>query len=163
MRSILRHIILGFALFALATSTSIASDQAKKPIGLGTWKLNVEKSKYSPGPPPKSLTVKFEAAGSDGLKLTTEGVTADGKPIATEYTAKYDGKDYPLKGSAVADTISLRYINSRTTVRTDKKEGKFVQTQRREISKDGKTMTVTIKGKNPKGEPIHHVLLFEKQ
>ena len=162
MRSILRHIMLGFALFALATSTSIAADPAKKPIGLGTWKLNVEKSKYNPGPPPKSLTVKFESAGSDGLKLTTDGVAADGKPIATEYTAKYDGKDYPIKGSPTVDTISLRYINSRKTVRTDKKDGKFVQTQTRDIAKDGKSMTVTIKGKNAKGEPIHHVLLFEK-
>ena len=83
---------------------------------MGTWKLNVEKSKYSPGPAPKSLTAKFEPAGK-GVKATTEGVGADGKPIATEYVTNWDGKDAPLKGSALADTISLRRIDANTTER----------------------------------------------
>jgi len=39
-----------------------ASAQATDPR-LGTWKLNVAKSKYEPGPAPKSLTVKIESAG----------------------------------------------------------------------------------------------------
>jgi hypothetical protein len=63
----------------------------------GTWKLNVAKSKFSPGPAPKSLTVKWEAAGQ-GVRLTSEGVTADGKPMSGGYTANYDGKDYPMVG-----------------------------------------------------------------
>ena len=129
---------------------------------MGTWKLNVEKSKYSPGPAPKSLTTKFEPAGK-GVKLTTEGVSADGKPTATEYTANYDGKDVPIKGSPVADTVSLRRINALTTERTDKKDGKVVQTLRRSIAKDGKSFTVAIKGKTAKGEPINHKLVFDKQ
>ena len=162
MRSFLRYAILGFALAAFAAPTVSVSAQSKEPVGLGTWKLNVEKSKYSPGPAPKSLTARFEAAGK-GVKLTTEGVGADGKPTATEYTANYDGKDYPLKGSPVADTMTLRRINNRTTLRTDKKDGKVVGTQRREIAKDGKTATVTIKGTNAKGEPVNNLLVFEKQ
>ena len=129
---------------------------------MGTWKLNVEKSKFSPGPAPKSLTVKFESVGK-GVKVTTDGVGADGKPNATEYTANYDGKDNPLKGSPVADTISLRRTNALTTVRTDKKAGKVVQTLRREIAKDGKSFTVTVKGTNAKGEPVNNHLVFEKQ
>jgi hypothetical protein len=45
--------------------------------------LNVAKSTYSPGPLPKSLTVKFEAAGDD-IKSTADGVTADGSSTHTE-------------------------------------------------------------------------------
>jgi hypothetical protein len=132
------------------------------PRSLGTWKLNVAKSKFSPGPAPKSLTVKFEKAGQ-GVKLTTEGVGADGKPSATSYTANYDGKDYPLTGSPIADTVALRKVDANTVERTDKKAGKVVQTLTRVIAKDGKSFTVTVKGTTPKGEPVNNVLLFDKQ
>ncbi len=129
---------------------------------MGTWKLNLEKSKYSPGPPPKSLTVKWEPAGK-GVKFTSEGVSADGKPTATEFTGNYDGKDNPFKGSPVVDTVSLRRIDANTTERTDKKAGKVVQTLTRVVAKDGKTFTTTVKGTNAKGEPINNLLLFENQ
>jgi hypothetical protein len=39
---------------------------------VGTWKLNLAKSKYSPGPAPKSQTLKIEAWGEDGVKYTAE-------------------------------------------------------------------------------------------
>ena len=162
MQAILRNTIVGLALAVFAASTTSVSAQTKGPAGMGTWKLNVEKSKYNPGPAPKSLMVKFEPAGK-GVKLTTEGVSADGKPTATEYTANYDGKDVPLKGSPVADTVSLRRIDALTTERTDKKAGKVVQTLTRSIAKDGKSFTVAVKGTTAKGEPINHMVVFDKQ
>ncbi len=157
MRSFLRNAMLGLVLAAFAIPAL-----AEGESGMGAWKLNVAKSKYSPGPAPKSLTAKFEPAGK-GVKGTTEGVGADGKPTATEYTANWDGKDVALKGSAVADMTSLRRVDANTTVRTDKKDGKVVQTLTRTIAKDGKSFTVAVKGTNAKGEPINHMLLFEKQ
>src|SRR5215831_2117096 len=80
---------------------------------LGTWKLNTAKSKYSPGPGPKSQTIKQEAWES-GVRLTADGVDVDGKATHTEYAAKYDGKDYPWKGNANADTISVKRIDDNT-------------------------------------------------
>jgi len=65
---------------------------------IGTWKLNVAQSKYSPGPAPQSLMVKVEAAGQ-GEKTTTDFVNADGTRTTTLYTANFDGKDSPLTGS----------------------------------------------------------------
>ena len=162
MQSILRHAILGLALATFAASATSVSAQSKEPAGMGTWKLNVEKSKYSPGPAPKSFTVKIEPSGK-GVKWAGEGIGADGKPIAVEFTANYDGKDYPIKGSAVADTVSLRRINALTTERTNKKAGKVVETQRRVIAKDGKSFTVTVKGTNAKGEPVNNLLLLERK
>jgi len=137
------------------------SAQASDPR-IGTWKLNVAKSKYSPGPAPRSNTLKIEAAGQ-GEKVTTEGVNAEGGRTATQYTANFDGKDYPITGSQNADTVSLKRIDARTTERTDKKDGKVTVTLTRVVSQDGKTMTVTTKGTNPQGQPVNNVVVWEKQ
>ena len=94
---------------------------------IGTWKLNVEKSKYSPGPAPQSVMVKVEPAGQ-GEKTTTDFVNADGTRTTTEYTANFDGKNSPLTGSQFgADMVSLKRINAQTTERTDKKGDKVVR------------------------------------
>ena len=160
MQSVLRNMILGMAAVAFAASMPSVAADSKDPR-MGTWKLNVEKSKFSPGPAPKSLTITFEPAGK-GVKLTTSAVNADGSTAATEYTANYDGKDYPLKGSPTADMMSMKRIDSRTVLRTDKKDGKVVATLKGVVAKNGKTYTVTVKGKTPKGEPVNNTLVFEK-
>ena len=144
-------LFMGFALSA----------QAADPL-VGTWKLNVAKSTYSPGPAPKSITAKIEAAGA-GEKLTADGVRGDDTPIRVEYTAQYDGKDNPITGSPTADTVSLKRLDANTTERTEKKGGKVTQTVTRKVSSDGKTMTVTYKGTDAKGQPINNVGVFEKQ
>jgi hypothetical protein len=159
MRATVRAAILGLALAAFAAATSVSAQT--EGVGLGTWKLNVEKSKFSPGPAPKSFTVKFEAAGN-GVKVTGEGIDADGKPFTNEYTANYDGKEVPYKGSAIIDTISMRRIDARTTERTDKKDGKVVQTLVRVVAEDGKTFTATTRGTNAKGEAVNSVVIWDK-
>jgi len=155
----MRRIFLATVLCALATSNAIA--QKKEETRMGAWKLNVEKSKFSPGPAPKSLMLMFEPAGK-GVHLTTEQVNPDGSKTATEYTASYDGKDVPLKGSAVANTTSLKRLNATTVMRTDKKDGKVVATLKSVISKDGKLYTVDVKGVNAKGQPVKNFLVFER-
>ena len=134
---------------------------AADPV-IGTWKLNVAKSKYSPGPAPKSATIAYEAAG-DGVKRTGETVGADGQTTSFSYTAQYDGKDYPVTGNPNADTITLKRINAYTTEATLKKGGKVTTTARRVVSKDGKTLTLTLKGTNAQGQRVNAVAVYEKQ
>ena len=129
---------------------------------LGTWKLDVAKSKYSPGPAPKSATVTYEET-ADGIKRSGERVDAEGKTTSFTYTAKYDGKEYPVNGSDDFDTIVLKRINDNTTEGTLKKSGKVVTTARRAVSKDGKILTLTIRGTNAKGEKMHNTDVYEKQ
>ena len=129
--------------------------------GIGTWKLNLAKSKYKPGPPPQSLVVKFEPAGK-GVKTTSEFVNAQGEKTSSVYTAYYDGKDYPITGSKIVDTVALKKLGGGKIERVDKKGGKLVQTFVRSVSADGKTMTITHKGTNPKGESFDNVLVLEK-
>ena len=158
MRSCRRLLILGVV---VAAGIATLSAQAANPR-IGKWQLNLAKSKYSPGPAPKSQTLTIEGSGPEE-KVTAEITDAAGARVVTGYTASYDGKDYPLSGSAVADTVSLKRVNGRTSERVDKKGGKSVLTYTRVVSQDGKTMTVTVKGINPQGKPMTNVLVFEKQ
>jgi hypothetical protein len=164
MHSIRRAITFGIVVPALMLAADVGrlSAQDKDPR-IGTWKLNVAKSKYDPGPAPQSQTLTVEASGK-GEKVTSEVVASDGKRTTTTYTANFDGKDYPLTGSTLgADKVSLKRIDARTTERTDKKDGKVITTIRRVVSVDGKTMNVTVKGTNAEGKPVNNIVVFEKQ
>jgi ribosomal protein S18 len=129
---------------------------------IGTWQLNVAKSKYRPGPAPKSATITYEET-TDGIKRTGDSVDSEGKKTSFEYTAKYDGKDYPVSGSENFDTITLRQINDHTVQATLKKSGKVVSTARRTVAKDGKVMTLKITGTNAKGQKMKNAAVYEKQ
>jgi hypothetical protein len=164
MYTIWRAVVLGVVVtlgVVLGAGIVRVSAQASDPR-IGTWKLNVEKSKFSPGPALQSQTLKVEASG-EGEKVTMEGVNAAGTPIMFQYTAHFDGNDYPLAGAQNADTVSLKRIDARTTERTDKKGDKVVATLTRVVSQDGKTMTVTVKGTNAQGQAVDTVVVYEKQ
>ena len=141
---------------------AVSSDLWAADAAIGTWKLNLAKSKYTPGPPPKSSTVKYEESDG-GYKRTGEAIEADGKKTSFEYTAKYDGKDYPVTGSDVFDTIAVKRIDNNTSEATLKKGGKVVRNARRVVSKNGKIMTITMSGTNEKGEKVHNVAVYNKQ
>ena len=129
---------------------------------VGTWKLNLDKSKYSPGPPPKEMTVTVKSQ-PNGIKVTAHGTNAEGQPIHYEFSAKYDGKDYPMTGNAEADTISIKKIDNYTNEASTKKGGTPLLTIRIVVSKDGKTRTSTQKGTNAKGERVNNTIVYEKQ
>jgi hypothetical protein len=128
----------------------------------GTWKMNPAKSNYSPGPAPKSITVKI-ASDADNMKLTSDGIDATGKPTHVEYTAKFDGKDYAITGIPNADTIALERLDASTIRSTTKKGDQVVMTVTSVISKDGKTRTATFKGKNAEGLDVNNVVVYDKQ
>ena len=154
--------ILTRALVVLATTT-IAAFGADN--SLGTWKLNVEKSKYTPAPiPVKSLTSTREASAG-GVKVTTTGERADGAPINAGYTARYDGTEAQVTGSgAPYDTILIKQVNASTLTDERKKTGGSYHAKgRMVISADGKTMTWTSKGTDPDGKTFTSMFVYEKQ
>ena len=104
MRSPWRALAFGVvvALGVLAADIVNLSAQASDPR-IGTWKLNLAKSKFSPGPPPKALMAKVEPSGQ-GEKVATEGVNAEGAQALQQYllapatqarirTVRYQGFD----------------------------------------------------------------------
>jgi hypothetical protein len=135
---------------------------AQNPL-VGTWKLNVAKSKYNPGPAPKSMTRIVEADG-DKVKYTFEGVAADGSPVSYSFTVAYDGKDHPTTGAAPsgADAVSAKQTGSNSTEATFKKAGKPVLIAKVKVSADGKVTTIT-QASAPRAGSINNTLVYEKQ
>ena len=148
-----------FGLFASLVSTTFA--QADSQVGV--WTLNVAKSTFSPGPAPKSGTTRIEAAGA-GTKVTVDQEQADGTKRHWEVTANYDGKDNPVTGNSPnADTVARTRIDANTVQTVSKKGGKVTTTALSTVSADGRTRTVTTKGTNAEGKPVHNVAVYEKQ
>ena len=142
----------------VSTAVVIAADN-----NIGTWQLNLAKSNYSPGPAPKSQTLKIEAWGDDGVTYAADGVGADGKPTHTEFQAKYDGKDYPFIGNPDADRLSYKRIDANTLEATTKLNGKSTIAANVVVSADGKTRTVTQVGTNAQGQALNVTSVYERQ
>jgi hypothetical protein len=155
---------LRFAVITLLAVAGSSAVRAQSNPLVGTWKLNLTKSKYSPGPMPKSLTRTVEANG-DGVKYTFAGVAADGTPISYGFSATFDGKDNPVSGSmpSGADTISAKRIDANHYVATLKKGGKDVGTSKVTVSKDGKVTTVDAAASTAGGAKEHDVQVYDKQ
>lgn len=126
----------------------------------GTWQLNLSKSKLPP-PLPKSQTVRLEAA-TGGLRVHEEIVSDKGERTTITADAKFDGKDYPIKGSPFADTVAYQRLDSHTIKGTGKKAGAVVVQETAVVSTDGKTLTTTYSGKDAAGRPAAYVAVFDK-
>lgn len=128
---------------------------------LGTWKLNETKSKLPPGMP-KNSTVVYEAAG-DQVKITIDGVDAKGSPTHSEWTGKFDGKEYPVSGDVTSDMRSYKKINDHTLEFVAKKGEKTTLSGKITVTADGKTRSVTATGTGPDGKKVAGTVVYDKQ
>ena len=148
---------------AVAMTLAVALGGTASAQAVGTWKLNLAKSKFQPGQAPKSTTLVYEAAGA-GIKVTVDTVPADGPAIHYTYTANYDGKDNPVTGNNPDRDMTARTrVNATTTKSVTKKGGKIMTNQTNVMSVDGKMMTITTTGTNAKGQKVDSVSVYDKQ
>ena len=145
------------AVFCLVPSLSGAAD----PFD-GTWKLNVAKSKYVPGPGPQSMTVTVKVEG-DTHTVKSKGKAPDGTKIEESFVAKLDGSPVPVTGSPEIDMIAVRKTGERTLLAKATKEGKPVGAQRVTVSPDGKSFTISGAGVDPKGVKQKWTEVYDKQ
>jgi len=149
---------------ALALSLCVISATAFFAINnanIGTWKLNEAKSKLGPGAP-KDHTVVYEGVDG-GLRITIDGVDKDGRPTHTEWTGRFDGKDYAVTGDPNADARSYTRIDDRTLGFNIRKADYDVASGRIVVSADGKRCTVTTSGKDSKGKKFSSVAVYHKE
>lgn len=160
-RSPLVTLMLGGVLLA-----GFAAAQSGDPW-VGTWKLNPAKSKYDPGPAPKSQTLKIEPVAGGAQKHTFEGVDAQGRRTHSERTAKFDGAEVTVQAVAppatTVTTNAFRRIGDRSFEVKGMVDGKPGTTNRVEVSADGKTMTQTVSGINAQGKKVNNVIVYERQ
>ena len=129
---------------------------------MGTWKQNMAKSTYSPGPAPKSATYTHTQDG-DWIIQKCEFINAEGKSISTTTRFKRDGKEYPYTSfSGVQKTITSKRINARTN-EAIVKNGTETEIVRDVLAADGKTITRKITGNDNKGQQVHESQVYEKQ
>ena len=161
--------LIGLALAGTASvlTPSVAAQArgagAKDPL-VGTWDLDKTKSTYTGAPAgaaPYKRDMTFETVPM-GYKHTT--VTRDvlGAANPSEYTAKFDGKDYPAPADSALDTNSIKRIDATTIERTGKIKGMVIETVTYQVSADGKTLTVTQKG-NYNGADYSSLQIFTKR
>jgi hypothetical protein len=152
----LKALILALALGFTGAAVAHAQDPQ-----MGTWKLNEAKSKIPAGVQ-KNSTVIYETQG-DSVKVTTDGTGADGSAVHTEWTGKFDGKEYPLTGDPTADARSYTKVNDHTLKISNTKAGKVVMGGSIVVSADGKTRTLSISGANAAGKKVSETAMYDKQ
>src|SRR5262249_52036158 len=175
-----RSLVVGIALIASAALVRTQGAVQTSSSILGTWKQNMEKSTYSPGPPPLegSYSVRQYAAGDDGsIVAITMNVDPHGLPsLGAISAANYDGKEYVQHtlatlatslgshiGPRIDRTISYKPIDPHTVQIVQKEDGQIVSASTRTVSRDGKTMTDRFDYVNSTGQRVTNVLVFEKQ
>jgi hypothetical protein len=154
MKRFVLSVGLVFLLFA-----AVAAVRAETDPRIGTWKLDVAKSKSSNGLP-MSETRTYSAEGS-AIMSTNEGVNAQGKPISTHYEATADGKERPT--GAPGMTLSIKQTGPGAYAGTVKKDGKVVSTNVAVISGCGKVFTFKNKGTDADGKAFTSTVVYEKQ
>lgn len=152
-----RTILASLAVFFAGLAIGLAADANPN---MGTWKLNDKASKFAPGAT-RNTTVTYSAAPNDMIKVVTDGTDKDGKAVHTEWTGKFDGKDYPATGETVYDSRSYTKVDANTLSMTVKKAGKVVSSGKIVVAPDGKTRTVTTQ--SAANAAMNNVAVYDKQ
>jgi hypothetical protein len=160
-RSIAGRLLLGFSALVVAVASAHAQSSSKldDDVQLGVWQMDLAKSRYYPGPPPKSETRTF-TRDKDGVKGTVVRQLADGQEERIEYRADFD-KEYPVSGTDAYDAVRFRRIDAYTADAVLSHAGRVFGVARRVISRDGKTMTITFKQEEP-GLGVSNVVVYQK-
>jgi hypothetical protein len=152
----IKTIGLSLALCFLVATACFASDPQ-----MGTWNLNESKSKITPGTLKNTHVVYSSLLGQ--VKIKADGIDGNGKPSHTEWSGKFDGKDYPVTGDPNSDARSYAQVNERTLTTTNKKNGKVTVKGRIVVSLDGRNRTVILNGTTAKGKAFKNVAVYDKQ
>ena len=150
--------VRSFAVASLLCLLALTVAFAQNP-NMGTWKLDEAKSKIPSGTG-KTTTVEYIASGSD-IKITTDGVNAQGQPTHSEWTGKFDAKPYPVTGDPDVTYRAYKSKGDHKLVFANMKGDKTVSNGRIEVAKDGKSRTVEMTYFGSK--KIHAKLVYDKQ
>jgi hypothetical protein len=159
-----KRIVVVFVLLAAFLAIGATAQAQTGDPWVGTWKTNLAKSTYSPGPKPTVPGVVKMEAVADGFKTTIDATDPQGKSTHTETAGKFDGKDNPVMGAAAPNsTAAYKRIDGRTFEVTTKVDGKPTVITRVVVSADGKSLTATQTGKDAQGQTVKNVLVADKQ
>jgi hypothetical protein len=159
------HLLAAVLLTAgISATVSLRAAQAPSTTSedylIGTWLLDVAKSKYSPGPGPVTETRTYRR-GPNGIEGTIQRRFADGRSDRIEYVAEYD-REYPVLGTEEYDHILLKRITARVAEAVLSHAGRVYGTARRVVDESGKTMTITFKREGSSGTTVNNTAFYQK-
>jgi len=140
---------------------TVALSQAGSPFA-GTWKLNLAKSKFDPGPAPRSSMIKIDAI-EGGERVVTDRVDARGKASHTEFAPVLDGKERAAPNDPNVDTIVNHMITDHSFLTIRKKGGQVRMINLTVVSADGKVRTITTVGTDARGGNVNDVAVYDRQ
>jgi hypothetical protein len=135
--------------------------KAEQDLLLGVWQLDVAKSRYTPGPPPRNETRTY-VRDKEGMKGTIHRRRDNGMEEVIEYRADFD-HEYPVMGTPAYDTIQLKRIDAYTAEAVLSHAGRVFGTARRIISQDGRTLTIMFRQEDRGGNLQNNVAIYRKQ
>lgn len=153
----LRALVAAAALIALSASAAPPAN----PI-VGTWRLNLARSTFSPGPAPRSQIRHYVESGA-GVTLTMTTVAADGRETTITLTFTEDGRRLPASTSPDYDTVAAEHVDARTVHSTQFRNGVVVGTGVRTVSADGRTLTFAQQGTHADGVRYRNVSVYDRQ
>jgi hypothetical protein len=156
-------LLVGLTLLALLSVKGQAQDGLR--LKFGTWKLNLEKSQFPAGAPPLSDTRVYEDRGGGVIMSTHATVDLHGKEALTIYAAKFDGKQYPVvtRGLGVLSSIAFQVIDPYSESFVLTRDGKVAVRGVTTVSKDGKTLTMTLNATNAQGQKSQGLSIYERR
>jgi hypothetical protein len=158
--------ILAAALVVCLSAAAVAA-QGADPF-LGTWRLNLDKSKF-PGPPPALPYILTFSANADGsiLGIVYALDEKDTRTAVARITYRYDGREYQdfdvVKNVPATNVLSFTQIDRNTVDVTHKlNQGKLVFMERRTVAADGRTMTFVLNATDLRGQTVSVVQVFDR-
>ena len=160
-----RSLLVLVAVLQFAVSTPLVALQLRTtaeppPQLIGTWRLNVAKSKFESPGREQSETRTYQVSG-DRITMKSSSKNAAGKTMSFSYSATLDGKWSPMHGNPNADSISVTAVSGREIKASARLHGKASAESTAEVSADGKHLTLTRKMVGLKGAPTD-VLAFDR-
>jgi hypothetical protein len=161
-----RAALMSLVIIAAALPRAAA---AQAPSLGGTWKMNVEKSKYEPAELGNTSGIVTYAFDGNNVSAKIDQVNAKGLKVHVEYKATLDGADHPWTGTIdgkpnlTQDAVSFKQLNANTYHVENKLKGKVVTINHIVVSADGKSRTSTTTGTNAAGQKIHNVVVYDRQ
>ena len=160
--------------------------QAQAPIPnmspiIGVWKVNVDKSTYFPGPRPAATgnaqTRQYVDRGNGVVAEVRINVNpAGGVAFNNVWLGKFDGSDAPVfnqndllafleTGAKPMTTRAYKVVADPYTMESTNKTGEKINaTVTVAVSRDGKTITETVKAFNAEGhQAAQNVVVYDRQ
>ncbi len=159
MTPLIRIAVAGLVLMAYPLVSAAQVPQS----ALGTWKMNVAKSTYNPGPGPTSVTARYEAVPGGGLKVTGDVVDAVGKSTHNEIVSMFDGMEAEFTGTAAPTTRAYSRVDDHTIQWVTRVNGTVTTTTRATMSADNKTATHVTTGTGANGKPVNNTTVWDRQ